>query len=163
MLTSTFIPFFLSVSLYKLLRPRFSSVNQVDLQKQRLTHVKHVAMGEEFITAFENGEVKDRDAMKKEQTDKEKSKDDLSDHSDSEDDSDDDNRDFSARMNDKADELASKLRKQTKAKAGEAVGKTDTGGAVGVMSAWKSFQKQHGAKIVVILNDVADMHEKVYK
>lgn len=34
---------------------------------------------------------------------------------------------------------------------------------ISLVTAWKTFQQKHGAQIVLVLNDLADIHEKLMK
>ena len=168
MLTSTFLPFLIGVLLYTLLKPRFSPESAAQLQERLLAGVK------------KQDEI---DRAKQEKLDKKKNKatakkgkgiftttrDDSSSDSSSSSESDSDidlldkTRDVSDKINQATMHAAQKLKKKGKAKLETTAGKTSAGSKVKLIGAWETFQREHGAQIQLVLNDLADMHEKVMK
>jgi hypothetical protein len=174
-LTSTFLPFIIGVLLYTLLKPRFSPESAQQLQERLLAGVKkqeeidrakqEKADKKKNKTADKKGKAAKKGFFKTTTT-KESSDSD----SDSSSDSDDDNvdlldktRDVSEKLNQATSQAASRLKKKGKAKLETHAGKTSTGSKVKLFSAWETFQREHGAQIQLVLNDLADMHEKVMK
>lgn len=167
MLTSTFLPFLIGTLLYTLLKPRFSPESAAQLQERLLAGVK---------------KQEEIDRAKQEKADKKNNKanakknkgilnvlanDADSDSSSSESDSDmdllDKTKDVSDKINQATLHAAQKLKKKTKTQIKASAGKTSTGSKVKLFSAWETFQREHGAQIQLVLNDLADMHEKIIK
>ena len=168
MLTSTFLPFLIGVLLYTLLKPRFSPESAAQLQERLLAGVK---MQDEIDRAKQEklDKKKNKATAKKGKgiftTTRDDSSSDSSSSSESDSDIDllDKTRDVSDKINQATMHAAQKLKKKGKAKLETTAGKTSAGSKVKLIGAWETFQREHGAQIQLVLNDLADMHEKVMK
>jgi hypothetical protein len=176
LLTSTFLPFLIGVLLYTLLKPRFSPESAQQLQERLLAGVKK----QEEIDRAKQDKVDKKKSKANNKKNKNKSKGrgifntapkESSDSESSSSESDtettidllDKTRDVSEKINQATVQAALRLKKKGKAKLETHAGKSSTGSKVKLFGAWETFQREHGAQIQLVLNDLADMHEKVIK
>lgn len=145
------MPFFLAVSLYYLVLPRFSSQSEEDLQKALLDDLHRRDEGEAFVLHFDPN------------ADKGSEHDHDSDHESNDLDLLDQAKDISSKLNSAAGNAAKKITKNSTKKISKATGGDKVSGSKKLLGVWEVFQKEHGAQIVLILNDLADMHEKMIK
>ena len=153
MITSTFLPFLVGTLLYILLKPRLSRQSAQELQERLLAGVKKQEEAER--TKAEKKKSKNTKAVE--------SSSDSSSSSDEDENIDllDKTKDLGEKLNKATTQATQKLKKKGKAKLENSGG--STGSKMKLLGAWETFQKDHGSQIVLVLNDLADMHEKMIK
>ncbi len=142
-ITSTFLPFFIGLALYYLVAPRIFETSAEEMQKKSLEYVEREKQAEKALDEKEEAEEAEEEEQEEEA---ESQKEAIQVKA---------GKDIAEKLN-----LVGKKMKQAGKKS---LGKTNAGTTLKIQNAWDTFKTEHGAMIVVVLNDLADIHEKTVK